>query len=159
GLAARRRGAGRERDEPAGPRRAHAGGGDRARHLRGDGIGADRLGDAARRKSSRRPGAGRGRSAGRLLAPGGGEMSAPVAGAPPRVPRLGGGFWGGLLLGLYLTAILAPWIALYPPNRQHRDAPNAPPMRLHLNAPSRWGSESVLYVHPQRLVDSLRRRY
>lgn len=86
-------------------------------------------------------------------------MSEPSAGRAPRLPRLGGGVCGGVLIVLYLTALLAPWIALYPPNRQHRDAPNAPPMRLHLNAPSRWGSESVLYVHPERLVDSLRRRY
>jgi len=69
------------------------------------------------------------------------------------------GISGAVLAFLYLTAAAAPWVALYPPNRQHRDAPNAPPMRLHVNPPARWASESVLYVHPQRLVDSLRRRY
>lgn len=64
-----------------------------------------------------------------------------------------------LLLALYLAAALAPWVAPYPPSQQNRDRPNSPPMRLHLNPPSLWASEGLLYAHPQRLVDSLRRRY
>jgi peptide/nickel transport system permease protein len=65
----------------------------------------------------------------------------------------------GVLLVLYASALLAPWIALYPPSQQHRLAPNAPPMRLHVNAPQRWLSEGWLYVHPLELVDVRRRTY
>lgn len=64
-----------------------------------------------------------------------------------------------LLLLLHAAAVFAPRVGPYPPGRQHRDAPNAPPMRLHLGPPSRWADEGLLFVHPQRLVDSLRRRY
>jgi len=95
-----------------------------------------------------------------MIEPGGviaGELpAARPAGRPRR--RRGLALPALVLLLLYATAAAAPWVALYPPNRQHRDAPNAPPMRLHLNPPARW-SEGLLYVHPQEMVDSLRRRY
>jgi hypothetical protein len=34
-----------------------------------------------------------------------------------------------------------------------------PPMRLHVAAPAAWRSDGILFVHPQQMVDSLRRRY
>ena len=64
-----------------------------------------------------------------------------------------------VLVFLYSIAAAAPWVALYPPNEQHRRSPNAPPTILYPNPPWRWFSDGVAYVHPQRLVDSLRRRY
>lgn len=64
-----------------------------------------------------------------------------------------------VLCTLYAAAAFAPWVAPFEPSAQHRDAPNAPPMRLHLAPPSRWATEGLLYVHPQKLVDSLRRQY
>jgi peptide/nickel transport system permease protein len=78
---------------------------------------------------------------------------------PVRRSRLRIGLSGAILLVLYASAALAPWIAPYEPGRQHRRAPNAPPMRVHLYPPSAWTTKGLLYVHPQRMVDSLRRRY
>jgi peptide/nickel transport system permease protein len=95
-----------------------------------------------------------------MVEPGGGVEGEMVVAEPPRHRRRWTlGTSGAVLVALYAIAIAAPWVALYPPNRQHRDAPNAPPMLLRVNPPARWVGESVLYVHPQRLVDSLRRRY
>jgi peptide/nickel transport system permease protein len=73
--------------------------------------------------------------------------------------RLSLGVSALVLLVLYATAAFAPWVALYPPGEQHRDAPNAPPMLPRLNPPGRWLSEGPLYVYPRRMVDTLRRRY
>ncbi len=96
-----------------------------------------------------------------MIEPGGGIEGELLATAGERRPswRRRAGLGGAVLALLYSTAAAAPWVALYPPNQQHRDAPNAPPMRLHVSSPSRWLSEGPLYVHPQHLVDSLRRRY
>jgi peptide/nickel transport system permease protein len=87
------------------------------------------------------------------------ESTAPIVASPRGTRwRRGAVLPALVLVVLYVTAAAAPWVALYPPNTQHRDAPNAPPMPLRVNPPGRW-SESLLYVHPQTLVDSLRRRY
>lgn len=96
-----------------------------------------------------------------MIEPGGGvegELLS-TSGRPGPRWRLRAGLSGMVLLFLYAVAAFAPWVAPYEPGRQHRRSPNAPPMRLHLNPPSRWASEGLLYVHPQRMVDSLRRRY
>lgn len=86
-----------------------------------------------------------------------GELLA-TTGRPGRRWRWRAGFSGAILLVLYATAALAPWIAPYEPGHQFRRSPNAPPMRLHVASPSEW-SQGMLFVHPQRMVDSLRRRY
>jgi peptide/nickel transport system permease protein len=87
------------------------------------------------------------------------ESTAPIVASPRGTRwRRGAVVPALVLVVLYVTAAAAPWVALYPPNTQHRDAPNAPPMPLRVNPPGRW-SESLLYVHPQTLIDSLRRRY
>jgi peptide/nickel transport system permease protein len=86
-----------------------------------------------------------------------GEVVVAAGGGGRRAFRAG--LSGAILLILYAIAAAAPWVALYPAGEQHRRSPNAPPMRLHLNPPSLWASESVLYVHPQAMVESLRRRY
>lgn len=96
-----------------------------------------------------------------MIEPGGGiegELLA-TTGKPGRRWRWRAGISGAVLLVLYASALLAPWIAPYEPGRQFRRSPNAPPMRVHLAAPSEWLSQGLLYVHPQRMVDSLRRRY
>ena len=82
-----------------------------------------------------------------------------TTGAPPRRWRWHAGLSGAVLAFLYAVAALAPWIAPYEPGSQFRRSPNAPPMLLHVAPPSAWSSEGLLYVHPQRMVDSLRRRY
>lgn len=98
-----------------------------------------------------------------MIEPGGGiagELLATAATpAPARRWRWRAGASGAVLLFLYATAALAPWIAPYEPGHQFRRSPNAPPMRLHVAPPSDWSSTGLLYVHPQRMVDSLRRRY
>ena len=63
--------------------------------------------------------------------PGGGVAGEVIVAEPARSdtsrrPRWRAGISGAVLAVLYTTAIAAPWVALYPPNRQHRDAPNAP---------------------------------
>jgi len=96
-----------------------------------------------------------------MIEPGGGiegELLA-TTGRPPRRWRWNAGLSGLVLLLLYTTAALAPWVAPYEPGRQFRREPNAPPMRLHVAPPSAWLSEGTLFVHPQQMVDSLRRRY
>ena len=96
-----------------------------------------------------------------MIEPGGGiegELLS-TTGTPPRRWRWRAGLSGAVLLFLYAVAALAPWVAPYEPGRQFRRSPNAPPMRLHIAPPSAWASEGLLYVHPQRMVDSLRRRY
>ncbi|MFP6665472.1 MAG: ABC transporter permease [Deltaproteobacteria bacterium] len=64
-----------------------------------------------------------------------------------------------VLLLLYASAIFAPWFSLHTPDHQYRAAPDAPPMALHLAAPGDWLTTGLLYVHPQRLVDPMRRTY
>jgi peptide/nickel transport system permease protein len=96
-----------------------------------------------------------------VIEPGGGiegELLS-TTGAPPARWRWRAGISGAVLLFLYTVAALAPWIAPYEPGRQFRRSPNAPPMPLHVAAPQAWASQGLLYVHPQRMVDSLRRRY
>lgn len=96
-----------------------------------------------------------------MIEPGGGiegELLS-TTGRPSRRWRWRAGLSGFVLLFLYATAALAPWIAPYQPGEQFRRSPNAPPMRLHVAAPSAWLAQGVLFVHPQRMVDSLRRRY
>lgn len=95
-----------------------------------------------------------------MIEPGGGiegELLV-TTGRPARRWRWRAGFSGVVLLVLYAIAALAPWIAPYEPGRQFRRSPNAPPMLLRLAPPSQW-SAGLLFVHPQRMVDSLRRRY
>jgi peptide/nickel transport system permease protein len=96
-----------------------------------------------------------------VIEAGGGIEGEFLVAEPARRPRrrLGALLPAAILVLLYATAAAAPWVALYPPSRQHRDAPNAPPMRLHVNPPSLWWSDGLLYAHPLELVDSLRRRY
>jgi peptide/nickel transport system permease protein len=65
---------------------------------------------------------------------------------------------GRVLVGLWLvTALLAPWIAPYPAERQFRDATYASPTRLQLTR----GDDGVprLSFHPVTLIDPLRRTY
>ncbi|HAC81418.1 MAG: ABC transporter permease [Candidatus Binatia bacterium] len=69
------------------------------------------------------------------------------------------GLSGAILFLLYFSAIFAPWIAFHSPETQDRQSPDAPPMILHLSPPQNWISESLLYVHPQTLVDPMRRLY
>lgn len=64
-----------------------------------------------------------------------------------------------VLLLLYASAIFAPWIAFHTPEAQYRRAPDAPPMLLHIASPAQWLSDGPLYVHPQTLVDPMRRTY
>jgi peptide/nickel transport system permease protein len=64
-----------------------------------------------------------------------------------------------VLLVLYASAIFAPWLALHAPDRQYRDSPDAPPMALHLSAPMDWLAAGILYVHPQHMIDPMRRTY
>jgi peptide/nickel transport system permease protein len=59
---------------------------------------------------------------------------------------------------LYLSALLAPWVAPYSYTEQNRTLPHCPPSSLHMNPPARW-SEAIFYSHPQRLADMAARRY
>ena len=52
-----------------------------------------------------------------------------------------------VLVVLYAVALFAPFVAPYDYAAQNRDYPHHPPSAIHLNAPSRWMSESVLYTH------------
>jgi len=89
-----------------------------------------------------------------------GELSIePDGRTSPRRARLQIGLSGAVLLVFYLTAVFAPWVALYPPGEQHRHSPNAPPTLVHPNSPTRWMSEGLLFVYPRRMTDTLRRRY
>ncbi|MBI3770489.1 MAG: ABC transporter permease [Deltaproteobacteria bacterium] len=56
-----------------------------------------------------------------------------------------------VLCVLYGSALLAPWIAPYDYAMQSREYPNCPPSRIHLNPPSRWVTEGMLYTHAVRL--------
>ena len=96
-----------------------------------------------------------------MIEPGGGiegELLVTTGRPSPRW-RWRAGLSGVVLLVLYAMAALAPWIAPYEPGEQFRRSPNAPPMRVHVAPPADWLAQGVLYVHPQRMVDSLRRRY
>lgn len=63
-----------------------------------------------------------------------------------------------LLAALYISAIGAPWLAPYDHTRQFRSSPYAPPAQIRINLPNRW-NESLLYAHPQVLVDTALSRY
>ncbi|GIW46036.1 MAG: ABC transporter permease [Candidatus Binatia bacterium] len=63
-----------------------------------------------------------------------------------------------VLVGFYLMAIFAPWVAPYDHTEQMRAFPNCPPSTLRINPPWLW-REAVLYTYPQRLVDPMTRRY
>lgn len=73
--------------------------------------------------------------------------------------RISPGWSGVILFVLYFSAIFAPWIAFHAPETQNRGFPDAPPMLLHLAAPGDWVDEGFFYVHPQKLVDPMRRLY
>jgi peptide/nickel transport system permease protein len=92
-----------------------------------------------------------------MIEPGGGIAGETLR--PPRRWRWRAGLSGAVLLFLYVTAALAPWVAPYQPGQQFRRSPNAPPMRVHVAAPPNWLTDGIFYVHPQRMADSLRRRY
>jgi peptide/nickel transport system permease protein len=96
-----------------------------------------------------------------VIEPGGGiEGELLVTAGPPSRPRRWRfGLSGMILVLLYATAALAPWVAPYQPGYQFRRSPNAPPMRVHVAAPSAWLADGIFYVHPERMTDSLRRRY
>jgi peptide/nickel transport system permease protein len=60
---------------------------------------------------------------------------------------------GAIVLGVfYGAALLAPFLAPYPPDLQDRDHPYHPPSRVH------WGAQGP-FVHGSTLADPLRRRY
>jgi peptide/nickel transport system permease protein len=60
------------------------------------------------------------------------------------------------LLVIVLVALAAPWLAVHPPARQHRDALFAPPVRPRVIDA---GSLHAPFVYPLRLVDPLARQY
>lgn len=98
---------------------------------------------------------------GAVVEPGGGiegELFT-ATGRPRRHWVFRAGLSGLVLAFLYLSALFAPVVAPYEPGRQHRRSPNAPPMWLHVAAPTDWLANGIFYVHPQKMVDSLRRRY
>jgi peptide/nickel transport system permease protein len=63
-----------------------------------------------------------------------------------------------ILALFYLMAVAAPVVAPYDYTEQLRPFPHCPPSSIHWNPPSRWG-ESLLYTHPQRLIDPTTRAY
>lgn len=60
---------------------------------------------------------------------------------------------------LYGSALFAPWIAPYDYALQSREYPNCPPSRIHLNPPSRWRNDGMLYTHAVRLAPGAGRVY
>lgn len=65
-----------------------------------------------------------------------------------------------VILGLFYTvALLAPFVAPYHYAEQNRGFPNCPPSRLHLNPPTLWTSDGMLYTHPHELAPGTGRRY
>ncbi len=64
-----------------------------------------------------------------------------------------------VLVVLYATALFAPFIAPYDYAEQNRGFPNCPPSALHLNSPSAWATEGVVYTHPFELAAGTGRRY
>lgn len=65
------------------------------------------------------------------------------------------GWWLAALAAV--TALAAPWCALHPPGRQHRDFVYAPPVPVRVvDADGRWRAP---FVHPLVLVDRLERRF
>jgi peptide/nickel transport system permease protein len=65
----------------------------------------------------------------------------------------------GVLTVLYAVALFAPVVAPYDYATQNRDSPYHPPSAIHLNPPSQWTSESVLYTHRYALRGASGRVY
>lgn len=64
---------------------------------------------------------------------------------------------GRVLLALVIAvAAAAPWLAPNPPDRRFADSLYAPPTRVHL---SHEGVHHPPFIHPQRLVSRLERRF
>lgn len=64
-----------------------------------------------------------------------------------------------ILVVLYTTALFAPFFAPYDYAEQNRGFPNCPPSRIHVNSPSVWASEGLLFTHPFVLAPGTGRRY
>lgn len=65
-----------------------------------------------------------------------------------------------VILGvLYTTALFAPFFAPYDYAEQNRGFPNCPPSRIHVNPPSAWISDGLLYTHAYLLAPGTGRRY
>jgi len=64
-----------------------------------------------------------------------------------------------VLTVLYAAALFAPFVAPYDYATQNRDYPYAPPSAIHVNPPSLWGSESVLFTHRYELRGTSGRVY
>jgi len=64
-----------------------------------------------------------------------------------------------VLVVLYGSALLAPWIAPYDYATQYREFPNCPPSPIRMHAPSRWLADGMLYTHALEPVPGGGRRY
>lgn len=64
-----------------------------------------------------------------------------------------------VLAVFYVAALFAPFFAPYDYAEQNRQFPNCPPSRLHLNPPSAWAGEGMLYSRAYALVPGAGRRY
>jgi peptide/nickel transport system permease protein len=64
-----------------------------------------------------------------------------------------------VLAVLYLSALFAPFFAPYDYAEQNRAFPNCPPSPLHVNPPTLWTSDGLLYTHPYVLAAGPGRRY
>ena len=60
---------------------------------------------------------------------------------------------------LYAAALFAPFVAPYDYATQNREYPHCPPSPLHLNPPSLWPSEGVLYTQRYELRGASGRVY
>ncbi len=64
-----------------------------------------------------------------------------------------------VLAVFYTAALFAPFFAPYDYAEQNRQFPNCPPARVHVNPPSAWASEGMLYSHTYVLAAGAGRRY
>lgn len=64
-----------------------------------------------------------------------------------------------VLAVFYTVALFAPFFAPYDFAEQNRESPNCPPSSVHVNSPTLWATEGLLYSHPHQLVPGVGRRY
>lgn len=64
-----------------------------------------------------------------------------------------------VLVVLYASALLAPWIAPSDYATQYREFPNCPPSPIRLHAPGRWLADGMLYTHALEPAPGAGRRY